>query len=348
MGRAQQFLYPGRGGVSILPYSVDFSTLSDGALPSGWLGATWQISSGVAKNTPTLSGSELLSDPGLEATYTAGKCNSLTAAGSGSPTYTESADVHEGSKAQLYTPGSANAYLYWALLAGVAGQWNYFSIWGKRTAGTDNDVHAGLGEGNSLPGGGQYVAINSAAYQKYAVSLISTDTTNIYRRAARTTSGSSWDTVIVDDGLHQAVTFSTIPTIKNFGNSDVIIKCQPSAIVAGDGTHFGMILRSDTDLVNCIFILYSQRLGAPTLANISVIKKIGTTYTSVLAETSVAITADSWLEARSSGSTVSIWYKDVQVGTDKTISDVELLTNKNHGMCSAGGNTLKGFFAQAS
>lgn len=43
-----------------LPYSVDFSALPNGVLPSGWLGPTWAVSGGQAICTPTLSDEVLL------------------------------------------------------------------------------------------------------------------------------------------------------------------------------------------------------------------------------------------------------------------------------------------------
>lgn len=55
-------------GIKKIPYSVDFSTLSDGGLPARFSGSTWSINTGVALNTPTL-GDELVANGGFE-TYT--------------------------------------------------------------------------------------------------------------------------------------------------------------------------------------------------------------------------------------------------------------------------------------
>jgi len=102
-----------------LPLEFDFTAMSDGFLPSVFTGTTWAISTGKAINTPTL-GAELLTDPGLEGTYTAGKANALTK--TGLPTLTESADAHGGSKAQEFTGAAITNAVYWAAVAGVAGR----------------------------------------------------------------------------------------------------------------------------------------------------------------------------------------------------------------------------------
>ena len=53
----RQVIYPLTG--LALPYTVDFSSLGNGGLPSPWRGATWTILSGAATNTPTLGTEEL-------------------------------------------------------------------------------------------------------------------------------------------------------------------------------------------------------------------------------------------------------------------------------------------------
>ena len=44
----------GRGEAKLnLPYSIDFTALADGPLPSEWLAPTWSISGSKAINVPT-------------------------------------------------------------------------------------------------------------------------------------------------------------------------------------------------------------------------------------------------------------------------------------------------------
>ena len=327
-----------------LPYGVSFSSLPDGPLPKHFSGTTWSVVSGAAKNSPILSGVELLTDPGLEATYTTGKCNSLSRAGASDPILAESADAHGGTKAQQFTGVVANNYLYWALRAGAAGVWNYFSVYAKRTLGTAGNTNVCLSQANSLPDGVQFVAITSDTYLQYKTSVISTDTSNIYRRPVYTQSSSNWDTVIVDDGSHQTINFSSLYSLLPPTQSDVVVKVQPSALVAGDATQFGIILRSNSDASNCIFVMYYQKANSPTIGNVAVVKKIGSTYSSVLVGTAITLAADVWLEVRASGSTIKVFYNNVQKGTDLTVSDAELINNKQHGIFSAGSNTLKGFY----
>jgi len=67
----RRFLPVLMGGGFRVPYTIDFTALPDGALPSGLTGATWAISSGAAINTPTL-GDEIILDGDIE-TAIAGK-----------------------------------------------------------------------------------------------------------------------------------------------------------------------------------------------------------------------------------------------------------------------------------
>jgi hypothetical protein len=96
--------------------------------------------------TPEVLGDELLSDPGLEGTYTAGLCDIFAANSWGTPVVAQSTDVHGGSKAQEYTAsqGGGND----GISAGVPSTTghNYrISAWVKRTAGSAGGVNVYLG-----------------------------------------------------------------------------------------------------------------------------------------------------------------------------------------------------------
>ncbi|MBK7179770.1 MAG: hypothetical protein IPH82_21760 [Chloroflexi bacterium] len=324
-----------------LPYEIDFASLDDGYLPAPFVGSTWAIVGGVAVNTPTL-GSELLTDPGLEGTYTSGKANALTK--TGSPTLTESADAHGGVKAQQFVGVAIANAVYWAAAAATAGNWYQFSIYGKRTAGTQGNVGMGIYLNAAQPFDSPFRAITSATYTQHKMAIIATSTDLAFRYAARQLGANASDTVIVDDGAYKVITRSTVYTLAEMEAADTTVKIQPSAIV--DGTLFGMVLRASatTDPDNCIYVMLRLNEVIGTIMYISVVKKIGSTYTRVLNETTQTIVSDGWLEARMSGSTVQIFYNDVQKGSDLTIADAELLDNTIHGMFSTGDNTIEKFY----
>lgn len=325
---------------SLLPLEIDFTALPDGSLPSG-TGATWAIVSGSAVNTPTL-GAELLTDPGLEATYTSGKCNTLTKAGL--PTLTESADVHGGAKAQEFTGVAVANAVNWATVAALAGQWYQFGVWGKRTVGVADSVAAMVYQAGAQPTETPARKHASASYARALISFISTSTNTLFRYAARQLSGTTSDTVIVDDGTFRAITYSSLFYLQQAERADVVVKMQPAAMV--DGTLFGLVLRADalTNPANAIFVVLRWHETIDTIVYVSVLKKVGSTYTRVLNETTVTIVADAWLEVRSSGNTVKVFYNNTQRGSDLTISDTELVSNTFHGTFSSGGNRVKRFF----
>lgn len=327
------------GGGGVVPIDIDFSALEDGALPSG-TGATWAIVDGKAVNAPTL-GAELLTDPGLEGTYTSGKANALTA--TGTPTLSESADAHSGSKAQQFIGDAVAEAVYWAAAAGVAGQWRQFSVWAKRTAGTADNVSVMVFQNGTQPNDSPHLPIRSAEYERLVLSYINTTTDTQFRYAARQVgAGNPSDTVIVDDGSNKAITYSSLFHLWDAERADVVVKIQPDTLV--DGTLFGLVLRADAEEnpTNCIFVLARQS-EISTQMWVSVVKKIGSTYTRVLNETAVTKAVDAWLEVRASGNTVQVFYNNTQRGSDLTISDAELIDNKHHGMFSSGGNQAKRF-----
>lgn len=331
---------------SLLPIDIDFTTLDDGALPSPLAGSTWAVVGGKAVNTPT-GGSNLLTDPGLEATYTAGKCDTLSKFGTPA-TMSESADAHGGSKAQLFQAGATDTYLNWAFVSGVVGQWYRHRIYGKRTVESGvAAAYAYLSQAGALPDANPRMAISSVNYERYGTSLISTSANVVFPYAAR--GGSSGDTVIVDDGEFVALDFATVVALAAPTQADIIVKTQLDTLT--EDALQGLVVRASTQAnpANAIFVFARRDYLYPNGLTISVVKKIGTTYTSVMAETVVnPAVADAWFEVRTNSDTVQVFYNGVQVGSDLTVSDAELVPNKCHGLCSSGGNAFKRLFFSAS
>lgn len=225
---------------AVLPYSVDFTTLSDGALPPRFTGATWSISSGKAINTPSL-GAELLTDPGLEANYTAGKCDTLTKGGS--PTLAESADVHGGSKAQQFTAAAFNDRLNWPTVAGIAGAWYLYSVWSKRTAGTSR-TGSNFFQTGALPAAAAGNDITTASYTQQKLSFISTTTNLMFCYPTQEAGSSGFSTVIADDGSLKRLTYADVFALINAQASDIVVKVKPSTIA--DGSISGVIARASS------------------------------------------------------------------------------------------------------
>lgn len=336
-----------RGAALTLPYT--FTPGAAGGMPAPWSGATWAQASNTVTNSPTLGG-ELLTDPDLEATYTAGLCDTLTK--TGSPTVAQSADAHKGSKAQQFTGVAVSNQIRFPLVAGVVGNWYLFSLWRKVTAGSVYDNRARITQTGALPGANGDIGNLSASYVQERAVIVSTTTNNITVSPAVELGSSNFDTVIVDDCSLQVAT--SLCAMLPATQANVVAKLATPGAWASftDSSYFGIVLRGSEQTgevpTNCLLALLRRRASGPSLGMAALIKKIGTTYTSVIAETNVTLAASADLEVRASGSTVSLWYNGAQVGTDQTISDAQLVNNTFHGLFSAGGNPLGRFFLQAN
>lgn len=332
-------------------YFEDTFTRANGAIGNGWEASTWSIVSGNALNAVALE-AELLTDAGLEATYTAGKCDTLTA--TGSPTLAEETSaVHGGSKAQRFQAAAGGNALSWPVVAGVAGAWYQASIWRERVSGAAVDNRWQLNQSGAIPSSAEAGAgLTSATYIQDALSILSTSTANITVQGTSEQSGSPFPVVLIDDGSLKRITSSSLFALQDFGNADIILKMQPPNQWANytDSTQIGLILRADTDTdpSNYIAVLVRRRQGSAFLL-VTLFKRVGSTYTNILANQLITTVVDgAYLEARSSGNSVSIWYNDTQIGATQTISDAALVNNTIHGMISAGGNFVQSFLATAS
>lgn len=343
-GTGRALLGSGRG---LLPISEDFTTQGDGAMSGSWTAPGWTIASGRAVFTPTF-GAELLTDPGLEAAYASGTCGTLTKGGS--PTVAESADVHGGSKAQAFTGVAGGNSLDYPAVTPTKHSLYQFSAWGKYPGGAGSSVAIRLIQSSSVLGAEQAVnyVITPASYAQFKVSLLANSTNNLTPRIAREDSG-AFHPIILDDGSLKAITNSPF-ALRNGGRANVNARVTPPGNYAAfiDGTWFGLVARADvasTPTNYIMAVIHQRQNGAGSnLGLVSLFKRVGETYTNLVVDTLITLVNGGQLEIRCNGTTVSVWYNSLQVGSNQTVSDAELINNTYYGMYSAGGNFAQSFF----
>lgn len=348
--RKGRVFWPRRSRGGLLPYTLDFTTLPDGALPELFTNYTWAILAGRAVNAPTLVANEL-TNPGLEGTYTAGLSPNLTK--NGTPTVAEDTITpHGGTSAQSVAPAAVNDNVVWPIVVGVADTWYQISVWGKRTAGSGTGTLLNAFQTGMLPDSVSAIrtAHLNATYTLLKSAFYSATTNNIFVYPAYEVSAAG-NTAIVDDGTLQKITRSSMYALANFGITDGVWKIKPDAFV--DHTEVAIVIRADgaTDPANCIYaVIMSDGRFPTTNGYVYLMKKVGSTTSVVLSVQAITLVADAWFEVRASGTTISVWYNGAQVSTDQTVSDAALNTGSNTyaGIFSAGGNPLKSFFASAS
>lgn len=324
--------------------NYDFSVLSNGALPSGLTGATWSITSGQASNSPTL-GAELLTDGGLEANYTAGKCDTLTKGGS--PTLAESADAHGGSKAQEFTGTALNDSLAWSQITGLNGKWLQFSGWAKRTAGTGGKAYLLQRGQNGFPGGfAPNRSAASATYQQY-IQVYKAYAANLTPPAV-VCGATPFDTVLLDDFSVKEITAAEMYATKTYSGADMTIRIYIDQTNRNGSV--GIVARLDNAATPANYIL----VGITTNANSTATEKTYMSMAKVVAGTltvlinpldvgSLVVNGD-YIEVVCSGTDVSMYFNGVQKGTTQTVSDAGITSNVIGGFWGAGGALVNRFF----
>lgn len=323
--------------------SDDFSTLADGALPANWTAPTWTIASGKAVNTPAV-GAELLTNPSLSGVYVAGLAPSMIKGAS--PTIAESADGHGDSQAQEFTATAIGNNVQFPVIAAINGAWYRFSGWVKRTAGTGVGTRIRCDQGAAMPAAALNagVAINVTAYAQKQTSFATRSTGNITPFAVVEQDASAFDTVIVDDFSLKRLTDADLPAWIQATQADVVVKAMPNTLA--DGTVSAVIARSDVGSGypgTALFAFWRWR-DPEDFINVSLWQLAGGVWTSKVAESVLSIVSNAWVEIRLSGTTAKLYYNNVQVGTDQTVTP----TGVYHGMFETGGNTIKQFFVQAN
>lgn len=329
-----------------LPYTLDPSGLGDGAFPSGWIAPNWTIATGKGVCSPTL-GSELFTDPGLEAAYTDGLCASLTK--SNTPTVAESADVHGGSKAQSFLADGGDEGLY-QYITPDANTWYLLSAWGKRTEGSGSRVHLKSFQGGSgpMPSNSNYSsAHNSATYaQRKAVHRSKAVVDQyLFIFPANQDPASDYDTVIIDDCSIKSITQGTMFALRK-AKANVTVKAKYTWDRNGI---CGVVARANAQSNPNTFLIAYYLNYNELYSYVALEKCVAGVWTTLIADWSNSPTAGAggtplatqWLEIRCNGSTVQLFHNNIQVGADQTVSDVN---GSYAGVFQSGGSQLESFF----
>ena len=303
---------------------------SQGAPILAWTGATWTILTNQAINTPTLpttggplNDGELLTDPGLEANYIAGLCNSLDA--NGAPTVAQSADVHGGAKAQQFTATAANDRLAHFITNPIVGGWYRLSVWSKRSAGGNGTtavrfVHtAGSVDVIKL--------VTGANYAQFVATLRAITVSGIIVYPAYEL-GIAFDTIISDDDSIKIFTLSElIASLQDVATPNVVIDATLAAYT--EGTQIGIVARLDSAAAPANFIIAYQ-----DDANVKIDECVAGVYTN-LATVASAFAASDVLRLDLSSANYRL-YKVTSAGVATLISasTTNVLTGNLHGLFS--------------
>jgi predicted GH43/DUF377 family glycosyl hydrolase len=308
-----------------LPYSVDFSTLADGVLPSQFTGSTWAVSSGKAVNTPTL-GSELLGNTDFE-TWT----NETTPGSWSAAAITRDAEVYRSAnysgRIDIVSSGGKQFYQNIARTAGI---WYRGLIYGRTS------VDGKYGKLSNVGCVGMLEFPTNAFAEVLAIGLATSTGNNLFD-VDRATAGDY--SLYFDDATLKAITGSTLFALLPPSTAD--IRALSSCTVTS-GAQAGIIVKADarTNPQNYLLAYFSRSRDQAKMVLAQFLAGVPT----LLLNVNATYVAGADVEVRVTGTTAKLYYNGSQVGADQTIN-AALTDNKIHGLFSTdGGNSLNTFF----
>lgn len=297
--------FPLTGTGGILPYSIDFTTESDGALPSPWSGATWAITSGAALVVPTL-GSELVSNGNMETGdpptgwQTSGLISSVSDERTGG----------SGASSLEFNNNGGGFKISWQDVTVPIGAWLYLSSWCRRTQSNRGvAVYMMDSSFTSLLN----VDITTTAWNNILASLRAPTTTMrpVFRGDGNTDSIGHGD----DVSLKVITPATMLSTIHGVASTNKTIGANWTF---PNYTQGGVIAALDSPSAPLYFVIgyYDRATGKAVLE-----KCVNGTYTTLI-NTTAGYSANAEVKVIKTGTTYQLWYNNVQIGTDQTVSDV--------------------------
>jgi len=327
------------GTKAVIPVSLDFSTLGDGALPSPLTGATWAISGGKAINTPTET-PVTVTDGGLENWASATDLTSWTEEIAGTSTVnqdTDAGDIHGGSSAARLDVDASNslARIYQGQYGHTVGDWWAIRAWLKASAAGKT---AKLGINNGAPNGFSHVLTTSLV--QYMSTCRSTTFVGAQERLTFERTAGTSASLFVDDFTAAKLTLATMFAWMDAKQANVTVK---GAWILTNGALGGVIINLDNPTTPLNFV-YAYHTG-PDGDTISLFKCVAGVYSNVLVNQSAAYVEGANVEVRKTASTTyQLWYNGAQIGADQTISDAGIISNTYHGLFGTGGIQANSFF----
>ncbi|MFZ2992515.1 MAG: hypothetical protein WA061_02255 [Microgenomates group bacterium] len=261
-------------------------------------------------------GSELLSDPGLEGIYTAGLCAGFSKGGS--PTVSQSADVHGGAKAQEFTAVANSNGIHYGSLASVVG-FEKISAWSKRTAGASGKTN--IQHITTFGTIKQIFSITWADYTQIELVARNNGASDLYPCINR--DASVFDTVIVDDISHKKLTLSTALATPKTHDSDAIVRAGVTVPVCYQGGVAMNLNSLSTPTYGVLAYVDGNPLGTVGTYAATLDQIINNVWTR-LVHAVITYVAGASIEVRNVGNTYQLWYNGAQIGADQTISDATI------------------------
>lgn len=323
-----------RLGVSGTPRFIDLFDRGDGSLGNGWLNAsTWQIVSGAATNTPSV-GSELLTDGGFENWSSATNLTSWTESIAGTSTINqESTIVDSGTySARFDIDSSSSGCSIRQTVAVAVGDFERVAV---RVRASDDTAIIRIQSGASTTTGG---TLTPGTSWTDALVTLAPSVTNQQLFLSRGIAPNA--SLYFDNASAKIMVPASLMTFR-----DQLVT-GPITVRAGwnipDGQHAGVVVcaNSTSDPTSYVRARFDR-----ITETVKMSKVVSGTVTELISS-SATYFAGAHVEIRRTASTTfQLWYGDVQVGSDQTISDAGIVDNGYHGLwCTGGGCEAQGFF----
>ncbi|MCX6786838.1 MAG: hypothetical protein NTU85_03455 [Candidatus Kaiserbacteria bacterium] len=302
---------------------------------NGGAGVAWQHTAGVwalgsskAVGTPTLSGLEILvnADFELAANWVA----------YGSPTsQARSSDQAHGSSTYSWKVVTSASYqgCKQTGLGVTLGNWMLYSAYVYPGVSGNHQMYRMDGSGANM----LVVATKNATANQWS-QIVGTARESVSGSAGVMTihSLTAAETFYADDASIQVLTLASLIAVTPAATADIVADVTVTALAIG--TQAGLCLRCNSQSAPASFILVYHN-GA----NVVVDKCVSGTYSN-LASTVATYSTSYVLRVVCFGSSVQIYYNNVLIGAELTISDTEIINNTLHGLFSTySGNSLDNF-----
>lgn len=317
------------------PLAYDTFTRSNGALGNtetsgpdsqdvvarAWTGATWAIDTNQSKNTPTdteispnnVSVSDSQTEGNAITGYVAGGGGTLASDGTQQQAGSYSFKL-DGAVSPTFRPGSIMTIGNWYSM-----DYYYLVLGGESITYLRNRS----GEDGSL-----VFVENSPTIGSWTRVLVTfrADHSNASQGWVRFETNTISDAVFFDNLQLQTLTLSTLFASLESSVADILIDIDIAVDPAG--TQAGVVMNLDDVATPANFVI-AYHDGTNAILE----KCVAGTYTGVISA-AAAFSADATLRVIKDGTSYSLYWNNVQVGTTQTISDAGIVDNTIHGMFS--------------